>query len=77
MKEQAAAEQRRHRARPRAERHDRSDRQPLNLKGPNYLLDAACSSSLLAVNAAIDELRSGPQPDDAGRRRERLAAGRR
>ena len=31
----------------------------LNLKGPNYLLDAACSSSLLAVNAAIDELRSG------------------
>ncbi len=31
----------------------------LNLKGPNYLIDAACSSSLLAVNAAIDELRSG------------------
>ena len=31
----------------------------LNLKGPNYLLDAACSSSLLAVGAAIDELRSG------------------
>jgi len=31
----------------------------LDLKGPNYLLDAACSSSLLAVNAAIDELRSG------------------
>jgi len=31
----------------------------LNLKGPNYLLDAACSSSLLAVNAAMDELRSG------------------
>lgn len=31
----------------------------LNLKGPNYLLDAACSSSLLAVNAAIDELRGG------------------
>ncbi|MFZ2987093.1 beta-ketoacyl synthase N-terminal-like domain-containing protein [Ideonella sp.] len=31
----------------------------LNLKGPNYLLDAACSSSLLAVNAAIDELRLG------------------
>jgi acyl transferase domain-containing protein/phosphopantetheinyl transferase len=31
----------------------------LNLKGPNYLLDAACSSSLLAVNAAVDELRSG------------------
>ncbi len=31
----------------------------LNLKGPNYLVDAACSSSLLAVNASIDELRNG------------------
>lgn len=31
----------------------------LNLKGPNYLVDAACSSSLLAVNAAMDELRLG------------------
>lgn len=31
----------------------------LNLKGPNYLIDAACSSSLLAVSAAIDELRNG------------------
>jgi acyl transferase domain-containing protein/phosphopantetheinyl transferase len=31
----------------------------LNLKGPNYLIDAACSSSLLAVNAAVDELRTG------------------
>jgi acyl transferase domain-containing protein/phosphopantetheinyl transferase len=31
----------------------------LDLKGPNYLVDAACSSSLLAVNAAIDELRAG------------------
>jgi acyl transferase domain-containing protein/phosphopantetheinyl transferase len=31
----------------------------LNLKGPNYLVDAACSSSLLAVAAAIDELRMG------------------
>ncbi|WP_456385391.1 type I polyketide synthase [Desulfolithobacter sp.] len=31
----------------------------LNLKGPNYLIDAACSSSLLALNAAIEELRSG------------------
>jgi acyl transferase domain-containing protein/phosphopantetheinyl transferase len=30
----------------------------LNLKGPNYILDAACSSSLLAVNAAMDELRN-------------------
>jgi acyl transferase domain-containing protein len=31
----------------------------LELMGPNYLIDAACSSSLLAVNAAIDELRNG------------------
>ena len=31
----------------------------LKLMGPNYLIDAACSSSLLAVNAAIDELRNG------------------
>ena len=31
----------------------------LNLHGPNYLLDAACSSSLLAVGVAIDELRAG------------------
>ncbi|MBP6776289.1 MAG: acyltransferase domain-containing protein [Piscinibacter sp.] len=31
----------------------------LNLKGPNYLVDAACSSSLLAVGAAMDELRAG------------------
>lgn len=31
----------------------------LNLHGPNYLLDAACSSSLLAVAAAIDELHAG------------------
>ena len=31
----------------------------LNLKGPNYLIDAACSSSLLAVSAAMDELRTG------------------
>jgi len=30
----------------------------LNLNGPNYLIDAACSSSLLAVAAAIDELRA-------------------
>ncbi len=30
----------------------------LNLKGPNYLIDAACSSSLLAVSAAMDELRN-------------------
>ncbi|WP_395699569.1 beta-ketoacyl synthase N-terminal-like domain-containing protein [Aquabacterium sp.] len=31
----------------------------LNLRGPNYLVDAACSSSLLAVASAIDELRTG------------------
>ena len=31
----------------------------LNLKGPNYLVDAACSSSLLAVASAMDELRAG------------------
>jgi len=31
----------------------------LDLKGPNYLIDAACASSLLAVNAAIEELRTG------------------
>lgn len=31
----------------------------LNLRGPNYILDAACSSSLLAVAASIDELRNG------------------
>lgn len=31
----------------------------LNLRGPNYLVDAACSSSLLAVSAAMDELRAG------------------
>lgn len=31
----------------------------LDLQGPNYLVDAACSSSLLAVAAAMDELRAG------------------
>ena len=31
----------------------------LDLRGPNYLIDAACSSSLLAVSAAVDELRNG------------------
>lgn len=31
----------------------------LNFKGPNYLIDAACASSLLAVDAAIDELYRG------------------
>ena len=31
----------------------------LNLMGPNYLIDAACASSLLAVHASMEELRSG------------------
>ena len=31
----------------------------LNLMGPNYLVDAACSSSLIAVSHAIDDLVSG------------------
>ncbi|MEO0972456.1 MAG: beta-ketoacyl synthase N-terminal-like domain-containing protein [Pseudomonadota bacterium] len=31
----------------------------LDLKGPNYIIDAACASSLLAVGAAIEELRRG------------------
>jgi acyl transferase domain-containing protein/phosphopantetheinyl transferase (holo-ACP synthase) len=31
----------------------------LNLKGPNYIVDGACASSLLAVGAAMDELRTG------------------
>jgi acyl transferase domain-containing protein len=31
----------------------------LNLMGPNYLIDAACASSLLAVQASMEELRSG------------------
>lgn len=31
----------------------------LNFSGPNYLIDAACASSLLAVNAAVEELRAG------------------
>jgi acyl transferase domain-containing protein len=31
----------------------------LNLSGPNYLIDAACASSLLSINAAVDELRAG------------------
>jgi acyl transferase domain-containing protein/phosphopantetheinyl transferase len=30
-----------------------------DLRGPNYLIDAACASSLLAVKAAVEELRSG------------------
>jgi acyl transferase domain-containing protein/phosphopantetheinyl transferase (holo-ACP synthase) len=30
----------------------------LNLRGPNYLVDAACASSLLAVSSAMDELRN-------------------
>lgn len=31
----------------------------LDLRGPNYIIDAACASSLLAVQAAMVELRSG------------------
>jgi acyl transferase domain-containing protein len=31
----------------------------LNLRGPNYMIDAACASSLLSVQAAIEELRNG------------------
>ncbi len=31
----------------------------LNLRGPNYLVDAACSSSLLALDAAMGELNAG------------------
>jgi len=31
----------------------------LNLMGPNYILDGACASSLLAVDMAISELNSG------------------
>ena len=31
----------------------------LNLMGPNYLIDAACASSLLSVQSALGELRSG------------------
>ena len=31
----------------------------LNLMGPNYILDAACASSLLAIGHGLDELRSG------------------
>jgi acyl transferase domain-containing protein/phosphopantetheinyl transferase len=31
----------------------------LNLRGPNYLIDAACASSLLAVQSAMEELRAG------------------
>lgn len=30
-----------------------------DLRGPNYLIDAACASSLLAIKAAMEELRSG------------------
>lgn len=31
----------------------------MNLRGPNYIIDAACASSLLAINIAMEELRSG------------------
>ena len=30
-----------------------------DLRGPNYFIDAACASSLVAVQSAMDELRSG------------------
>jgi acyl transferase domain-containing protein/phosphopantetheinyl transferase len=31
----------------------------LDLMGPNYIMDAACASSLLAIDAAVRELRNG------------------
>lgn len=31
----------------------------LNFMGPNYIMDAACASSLLSIDAAISELRAG------------------
>ncbi len=31
----------------------------LDLYGPNYIIDAACASSLIAVQAAMDDLRAG------------------
>jgi acyl transferase domain-containing protein/phosphopantetheinyl transferase len=31
----------------------------LDLMGPNYIIDAACASSLIAIGLAVDELRSG------------------
>ena len=31
----------------------------LDLAGPNYLIDAACASSLLSVHSAVEELRTG------------------
>jgi acyl transferase domain-containing protein/phosphopantetheinyl transferase len=31
----------------------------LDLRGPNYIIDAACASSLLAVHTAMEELRAG------------------
>src|SRR5918997_4838490 len=31
----------------------------LDLRGPNYIIDAACASSLLAVHTAMEDLRAG------------------
>ncbi len=31
----------------------------MDLRGPNYLIDAACASSLLSISSAVDELRAG------------------
>ncbi|MCK7501609.1 MAG: hypothetical protein MZW92_75040 [Comamonadaceae bacterium] len=48
----------------------------LNLRGPNYVLDAACASSLAGRRRGDRRTARRPQPDDAGRRRQRHAAGR-
>ena len=76
MKSQAAAEQRRHRAGPRAQRDDRADRQPAQPEGPE--LPARCGLLVVAARGERGDRRAAqrPQPDDARRRRERLAAGR-
>ena len=41
----------------------------LDLGGPAYTIDAACASSLIAVDSAVAELASGPLRRRAGRRR--------
>ena len=48
----------------------------LDLRGPNYLVDAACASSLLVGADRDGGTAVGAQRPDAGRRRQRLAAGR-
>ena len=40
----------------------------LDLRGPAYTVDAACASSLVAVDQAVSELASGPLRPDARRR---------